>query len=138
MSRETVNYVVEKTRELMAAPTCSAETKASAQAWLDSIGTDREAAQTQKYIAELEADIMPIDNLIGFAESEAGAKVFGGAEAAGQVAAHARGEVLRLPGLCGSGRNPGKERRPAPVKQSVPEDTGASIQWDGCPFLSPF
>ena len=90
MSRETVNYVVEKTRELMAAPTCSAETKASAQAWLDSIGTDREAAQTQKYIAELEADIMPIDNLIGFAESEAGAKVFGGAEAAGQVAAHAK------------------------------------------------
>ncbi len=84
MSRETVNYVVEKTRELMAAPTCSAETKASAQAWLDSIGTDREAAQTQKYIAELEADIMPIDNLIGFAESEAGAKVFGGAEAAGR------------------------------------------------------
>ena len=54
------------------------------------IGTDREAAQTQKYIAELEADIMPIDNLIGFAESEAGAKVFGGAEAAGQVAAHAK------------------------------------------------
>ena len=85
MSRETVNYVVEKTRELMAAPTCSAETKASAQAWLDSIGTDREAAQTQKYIAELEADIMPIDNLIGFAESEAGAKVFGGAEAAGHT-----------------------------------------------------
>ena len=39
------------------------------------------------YIAEIEADIMPIDGLIAFAESEMGAKVFG--DNAANVAAHA-------------------------------------------------
>ena len=43
----------------------------------------------RKYIAELEADIMPIDGLIAFAESDAGAQVFG-ADAAKNVAAHAK------------------------------------------------
>ena len=49
----------------------------AAQAWLDAVGTDREAEETKKYVEELEADIMPIDGLIGFAESEHGAQVFG-------------------------------------------------------------
>ena len=44
---------------------------------------------TKKYIAELEEDIMPIDGLIGFAGSEAGAAVFG-AEKAKEVEAHAK------------------------------------------------
>ena len=44
---------------------------------------------TRKYVEELEADIMPIDGLIGFAESEHGAQVFG-ADKAKAVAAHAR------------------------------------------------
>lgn len=44
------------------------------------------AAETKKYIEELEADIMPIDNLICFAESEAGTQVFG-ADTAKNVAA---------------------------------------------------
>lgn len=89
MDKEVLQYVVEKTHELMNAHTCSSETKAAAQAWLDAVGTNKEAAETKKYIAELEADIMPIDNLIGFAESEGGAKVFG-ADTAKNVAAHAR------------------------------------------------
>ena len=41
MSRETVEYVVEKSRELMAAPSCSKEAKEAAQAWLDAVGTER-------------------------------------------------------------------------------------------------
>ena len=45
--------------------------------------------QTKDYIAELEEDIMPIDGLIGFAGSEAGAAVFG-AEKAKEVEAHAK------------------------------------------------
>ncbi|BFL48165.1 molecular chaperone Hsp90 [Lactonifactor longoviformis] len=89
MGREAVDYVVEKTRELMNAATCSSEAKEAAQAWLDAVGTEREAAETKKYIEELEADIMPIDNLIGFAESEAGAQVFG-ADKAKSVAEHAK------------------------------------------------
>lgn len=89
MEKEVLNYVVEKTQELIKAPTCNSETKAAAQTWLESVGTEQEAAETKKYINELEADIMPIDNLISFAESEAGSQVFG-AETAKDVAAHAK------------------------------------------------
>lgn len=89
MDKVAFDYVVEKTHELMDASTCSSETKVAAQAWLDAIGTEREAAETKRYMDELEADIMPIDSLIGFAESDAGVQVFG-ADAARDVAAHAK------------------------------------------------
>ena len=90
MKQEVRDYVIEKSKELMEAPTCSEEAKAAAQAWLDAAGTDREAEETKKYVAELEADIVTVDGLAAFGESEMGAKVFGGAEAAKGVAAHAR------------------------------------------------
>ena len=89
MGKEVLDFVVEKTHELMSAPSCSSEAKEAAQAWLDAVGTENEAAETKKYIAELEEDIMPIDGLIGFAESEQGAQVFG-ADTAKNVAAHAK------------------------------------------------
>lgn len=88
MDKKVLDYVVKKTKELMNAPTCSSETKEAAKSWLDAVGTEKEAAETKNYIQELEEDIMPIDNLIGFAESEGGAKVFG--DAAKDVAAHAK------------------------------------------------
>lgn len=88
MNAQTLAYVKEKTNDLIAAPSCSAEAKAAAQAWLAAVGTDSEAAETKKYIAELEADIMPIDGLIAFAKSDAGVKVFG-AEMAANVGRHA-------------------------------------------------
>ena len=50
MNRETLEYVVEKTRELIQAPTCSQEAKDAAQSWLDAVGTEREAEETKKYI----------------------------------------------------------------------------------------
>ena len=89
MEKEILTFVEEKTRELMTAPSCCAELKAAAQAWLDAAGTVKEQEETKKYIAELEADIMPVDGLIGFAESEAGAQVFG-PEKTKEVAAHGR------------------------------------------------
>lgn len=89
MDKNVLDFVVEQTQVLINAHTCSSETRAAAQAWLDAVGTDAEAEETKKYIAELEADIMPIDTLIGFAESDAGAGVFG-ADKAKDVAAHAR------------------------------------------------
>ena len=73
----------------MEAFSCSEEAKAAGQAWLDAVGTENEAKETEKYIAELEADIMPLDNLIAFAESDGGVKVFG-AEKTKEVAAHAK------------------------------------------------
>ena len=47
-----------------------------------------EEAATKKLLAEVEADIMPVDGLIAFAGSEAGVKVFG-EEMAKNVLAHA-------------------------------------------------
>jgi hypothetical protein len=89
MDKTVLDYVVDKTRELMSAPSCSSEAKAAAQAWLDAIGTENEAAETKKYIDELEADILPIDALIGFAESEHGIQIFG-VDVAGNFAAHGK------------------------------------------------
>lgn len=88
MNKEILDYTVEKTHELMNAFSCSSEAKEAARAWLDAVGTDNESSETQKYIDELEADLMPIDTLINFAESDAGAQVFG--EEAANVAAHAK------------------------------------------------
>ena len=48
-------------------------------------GTEKESAEAKKYVAELEADIMPIDNLIGFASSDAGMQYFGADTAKGIV-----------------------------------------------------
>ena len=60
-------------------------------------GRDRKrGGRTKKYIAELEEDIVTVDGLIAFAQSEAGAKVFGGEEAAKGVAAH--GQDLKKQG----------------------------------------
>ena len=77
MDKEVLSFVVEKTNELINAASCNSETKAAAEAWLAAVGTDGEAEATKTYVKELEADIMPIDGLIGFAESDAGAQVFG-------------------------------------------------------------
>lgn len=89
MTKETRDYTIEKSKELIASPTCSSEAKAAAQAWIEAAGTDREEAETKAYIAELEADIVTVDGLRDFALSPMGAQVFGGEEAAKGVAAHA-------------------------------------------------
>ena len=89
MEKDVCKEIIAQTHELVCAPTCCGELKAAAQAWLDALGTEREAEETAKYVRELEEDIMPIDELIGFAQSEAGAQLFG-AEAAKNIAAHAK------------------------------------------------
>ena len=81
MTQDVLNFVKEKTEALMAALSCSREAKEAAKAWL-------EAEETKKYIQELEGDIMPIDMLIDFAQSPAGAAVFG--DRAQAVADHAK------------------------------------------------
>lgn len=88
MKQETLNFVKEQTAALMAAHSCSAEAKAAAEKWLAAVGTAEEAEATKAYVAELEADIMPIDGLIAFVGSDAGVGVFG-AELAKNILAHA-------------------------------------------------
>ncbi len=89
MDQKVLQEIAEKTRELINAPTCSSETKAAAQSWLAAVGTDAESAETEKFIQELEEDIMPIDSLIGFAQSAKGIEYFG-ADQAANIAAHAK------------------------------------------------
>ncbi|MDO4261542.1 MAG: molecular chaperone Hsp90 [Eubacteriales bacterium] len=89
MKKEVLDLVTEKTKELIAAPTCSREAKEAAQSFLDAVGTEKEAEAAKAYIAELEEDIVPIDGLISLAESETGARIFG-ADHAKTVAAHGR------------------------------------------------
>ena len=48
MDKKVLDYVVEKTNELIGAATCSAETKASAEAWVAAVGTDQEAEAPKK------------------------------------------------------------------------------------------
>lgn len=48
MSKETLEYVVTKAKELIAAPSCSAEAKEAAQAWIAAVGTDKQAEETKK------------------------------------------------------------------------------------------
>lgn len=86
MTQEMIDYVTEKTQNMMAAPSCCAEAKAAAQAWLDAVGTEKEQEITRAYVAELEADITPIDGLIAFASSEEGITYFGGEMAKGLLA----------------------------------------------------
>ena len=71
MTENVKTYVTEKTKELIAATSCSAEAKEAANAWLEAVGTEKEAEVTKNYIAG----------------SDMGAKVFG--DAAKGVLAHA-------------------------------------------------
>lgn len=89
MNKDIREKVTEKTKALILAPTCSAETKEAAERWLKAAGGDSERAETVSYIQELEEDIMPIDQLIAFSGSETGRKYFGEETAAG-IEAHAR------------------------------------------------
>ena len=81
--------IQELTADLLAAPSACKEIKDAAQNYLDAVGKEGEAEAAKAYVAELEADIMPIDGLIAFAESDMGAKVFG-EEGAKNILIHAK------------------------------------------------
>ena len=81
--------IQELTADLLAAPSACKEIKEAAQNYLDAVGKEGEAEAAKAYVAALEADIMPIDGLIAFAESDMGAKVFG-ADGVKNVLIHAK------------------------------------------------
>lgn len=112
MEKELMDYVKEKTADLLAAPMCCKELRAAAEAWLAALGTDEEAAATKAYVAELEADIMPVDGLIAFTESDAGPLRGRTGRRHGRSRPRPEGRrppVLRLPRLHGGCRHSGKE-----------------------------
>lgn len=90
MTQTQRDQLTQLVNQLIQAPSCCAEAKEAGQNWLTAAGTAGEPAATRALMAELEEDIMPIQGLIAFAASPAGAKVFGGPEKAKAVEAHAR------------------------------------------------
>lgn len=52
MDKELMDYVKEKTADLLAAPMCCKELRAAAEAWLAALGTEKEADAAKAYVAE--------------------------------------------------------------------------------------
>lgn len=89
MDKELLDYTASKVEEMLAAPSASAETKSAAQAWKDAIARgDNADAATNRLLGAISAHQTTIDNLIGFAGSDTGKKVFG-EEGAAKMLAHA-------------------------------------------------
>lgn len=89
MKKEVLNYVINETNALINAGSCCKEAKEAAEKWLKAVGTPDEAAETERYIKELEEDIEGIDDLIAFASSPLAVRIFG-EEKAKEFLAHAK------------------------------------------------
>ncbi len=85
MDTATKEFVITKTKELLAAPETCQEAKDAANAYLKAIDTPAEKEEAKKFVAEIEADITSIDGLIAFAKSDMGKSVFGGPAEAQKV-----------------------------------------------------
>ena len=81
--------IQEKVQEMISSYSCCAELKEVGQEWLDAAGTDKEAAATQKLLTEIEEDLMSIDGMIAFAESELAVQMLG-EKGAADMAAHGK------------------------------------------------
>ena len=79
--------IIEKEKDLIAAPSCYAPLKALAEEWLKAVDTPEEKALSAKLVAELEADVQTIDEVIELFSSEEGQKAVG-AEVAASMVAH--------------------------------------------------
>ena len=75
----TKQEILTKVNELIAAPMCNPELSSAAEEYLRS----QDKASASKLVKELEAYVNSIDETIGFAESDMGAKVFGAENAKG-------------------------------------------------------
>jgi len=85
------NALIEKLRQeidsLVTAPSCCAEAKEASARFLAAIGTENEESEKAAYIKELEADRVPIEGLVAFAQSDLAVQYFG--DMAGDFLAHA-------------------------------------------------
>lgn len=79
MTKETLDFLKDKTMQLINAKSCCAEAKQAAQTWLDNEGDE---ASLKAYITELEEDIIPVASLVAFSKSEKAKQIFGDGQAA--------------------------------------------------------
>lgn len=106
--------IVEKVKALIAAPSCYAGLKKIAEEYIAALGSDREKEAGRKLVAELEADVLSIDDVLAFLNRmqgkniwrEAGSSLCGtcpGSEGEGR-------QVVRLSCLCTGKRDSGQKR----------------------------
>lgn len=79
---------IEKTKVLLSNWCCD-ELKEAAQAWLDSIGTDKQKDVGERYVAELQDSIVSVEGMLAFLLTEE-AKVKFGEETANKFYEHAK------------------------------------------------
>lgn len=88
-TQEQTDKIKADVQALIDAPMCYSGLRELAENWLSSIGTDAENEAAAKLIAELEADVTPIDKLLAFASSPKAKEKFG-EEAAKAFEEHAK------------------------------------------------
>lgn len=69
--------VLEKVKEVLAAPSCCAELKEVCREYLEAVNTPKEREVGKKLIAELKEDVQTLDEVLPFFSSKAGAEFFG-------------------------------------------------------------
>ena len=79
---------IERTKALLSNWCCD-ELKEAAQAWLNSIGTDKEKEAGRKYVLELQDSIVTVDGMLAFLPTDE-AKTKFGEEIAKEVYEHAK------------------------------------------------
>ncbi len=79
---------IERTKVLLS-DWCCDELKEAAQAWLDSIGTNKQKETGEKYVAELQDSIVTVDGMLAFLPTEE-AKAKFGEETANKFYEHAK------------------------------------------------
>ena len=93
-----------KVEELIAAPSCCADVKAAAQAWLDTYDDgNANQAPAKALVKALEESVCTIDDAIGFYKSDAAKVIFGDAQTAKVAeaeAAKAAGETVCTCAAC--------------------------------------
>ena len=89
MANAKRDFIVEKVKEVLAAPSCCPELKDAAQKYLAALDTADEKAAGKILFAELEEDVQSIDDTLAFFCSDAAKEIFG-AETAANMAETAR------------------------------------------------
>lgn len=120
LNQNQINEISQAVRELTEAPSCCAEAREAAERWLAAAGTPAEAEASKALVAEMEDDLVTVDGLIAFAESEAGIGHFGAETARShrrprQGAEGIRRSLLRLPRLHRRQGHPGLQRAAAGI-----------------------
>ena len=77
--------IVEKVKEVIAAPSCCQELKDVAKKYLDSLDTADEKAAGRLLIAELEEDVQSLDDTMEFLSSDAAVEILGAEAVASMV-----------------------------------------------------